>query len=161
MTELDITAPAPRDLMWMRQALILAAKAATLGEVPVGAIVVKDDEIIGQGYNQREQAQNPLKHAELDAIAMASQAVANWRLRQCELYVTLEPCVMCAGAIQQARLQRVIYGAKDPKAGAMGSLYEIHADLRLNHRLPVTAGVMALECSAILKQFFAARRSPP
>lgn len=142
----------------MRLALDLARKAEALGEVPIGAVIVKDGKLIGSGFNLREQARDALRHAEIDAIGAACKAVGAWRLTGCELYVTLEPCIMCAGAIHQARLDRVYFGAMDPKAGAMGSLYKIHEDARLNHRLPVVGGVLADECSGVLKDFFRSRR---
>ena len=142
----------------MQRALELARAAATCGEVPVGAVVVKDGQIVGEGANAREQANDALRHAEMDAIGAACKTLGTWRLTGCTLYVTLEPCLMCAGAIWQARLGKVVYGAADPKAGAMGSLYKIHEDVRLNHRLPVETGVLADECSQILKDFFKAKR---
>ncbi len=142
----------------MQQALTLARAAAAAGEVPVGAVLVKDGQLLASGANAREQAKSPLRHAEMDAIAAAAATLQAWRLSGCTLYVTLEPCLMCAGAIYQARLDRVVFGALDPKAGAMGSLYRVHEDLRLNHRLPVTAGVLAAESSEVLKAFFRARR---
>ncbi len=129
-----------------------------LGEVPVGAVVVKDGQIVGEGANARETANNALRHAEMDAIAAACVKLGTWRLTGCTLYVTLEPCLMCAGAIYQARLDHVVYGATDPKAGAMGSLYRIHEDERLNHRFPVTTGILAEDCGQVLKDFFKSRR---
>jgi tRNA(adenine34) deaminase len=148
----------PHDETFMLQALELARQAGAMQEVPVGAIVVLDGTVIGQGLNLRETKQSPIRHAEIDAIEAACQTLGGWRLSNCELYVTLEPCIMCAGAIHQARLGRVVFGALDPKAGAMGSLYEIHRDARLNHRLPVTSGVLASECGNLLKDFFRQRR---
>jgi len=142
----------------MRAALAEADKARALGEVPIGAVVVKDGAIIGTGHNLRETRRSALRHAEIDAIEMACANVGAWRLLGCELYVTLEPCLMCAGAIYQARLDRVVFGALDPKAGAMGSLYRVHEDARLNHRLPVVEGVLAEECGQILRDFFKAKR---
>jgi tRNA(adenine34) deaminase len=153
-------AAAGRDEVFMRRCLELAAQAGAAGEVPVGAVVVRGDAVIGEGFNLRETRRNPLRHAEIDAIDAAATALGTWRLSDCELFVTLEPCVMCAGAVHQARLKRVVFGALDPKAGAMGSLYRIHADERLNHRLPVTAGVLGTECGEILKEFFRTRRNP-
>lgn len=143
----------------MKRALDLAQAAGAQGEVPVGAVVVKDGQIVGEGANAREQANDALRHAEMDAISAACKALGTWRLTGCTLYVTLEPCLMCAGAIWQSRLDKVVYGATDPKAGAMGSLYKVHEDARLNHRLPVETGVLADECGKILKDFFKARRS--
>lgn len=142
----------------MRLALDLAREAATLGEVPIGAIIVRDGRLIARGYNLRETTKNALRHAEIEAIGAACTFVDAWRLTGCELYVTLEPCLMCAGAIYQARLERVTFGALDPKAGAMGSLYKVHEDTRLNHRLPVVGGVLAEQCGAVLKDFFRAKR---
>jgi tRNA(adenine34) deaminase len=142
----------------MRQALELARGAALKGEVPVGALVVKDGVVVGAGYNLRETKHDATEHAEMAAIRAACANLKTWRLSGCELYVTLEPCLMCAGAIYQARLDKVWYGATDPKAGAMGSLYKVHEDGRLNHRLPVEAGVLADECGQMLKDFFKARR---
>jgi tRNA(adenine34) deaminase len=146
------------DLKWMHEALTLAKEAAQHGEVPVGAIIVRENRLIASGRNTREQRQEAVSHAETDAISMACRALSSWRLTGCTLYVTLEPCIMCAGAIYQARLERVVFGAMDPKAGAMGSLYRIHEDTRLNHRLPVEGGILADESSAVLKEFFRARR---
>lgn len=144
----------------MEQALALARAAALAGEVPVGAVIVKDGQVIATGANAREQDQNAIRHAEMDAISAACHALQTWRLSGCTLYVTLEPCLMCAGAVHQARLDRVVFGALDPKAGAMGSLYKVHEDTRLNHRLPVTSGVMAAESAEVLREFFRARRKP-
>jgi tRNA(adenine34) deaminase len=142
----------------MREALELAKEAASKGEVPVGAVLVRDDQVIARGYNLREAKQDPLSHAEMEAIGAACKSLKTWRLSDCELYVTLEPCIMCAGAIHQARLSRVVYGALDPKAGAMGSLYNVHEDMRLNHRLPVKGGVLADESVTLLRDFFKQRR---
>jgi len=138
----------------MREALALAAEAAKLGEVPVGAVAVKDGAVLGKGFNRRELDKDPLSHAELLAIGEAAKALDAWRLSQVTLYVTLEPCAMCAGAIVQARLKRVVFGAKDPKAGAVGSLYDLWAEPRHNWRPEVTAGVLEQESSALLKEFF-------
>ncbi|TWW12795.1 tRNA-specific adenosine deaminase [Planctomyces bekefii] len=144
---------------WMNQALELAKKAGSIGEVPIGAIVVKNGQIVGRGHNLREQSKDATRHAEMDAIKDACNTLGAWRLSGCDLYVTLEPCLMCSGAIYQARIDRVFYGASDPKAGAMGSLYQIHQDLRLNHRLPAQGGLLAQECGQILKDFFQQRRN--
>ena len=143
----------------MAHALSLAKKAADLGEVPVGAVIVKDGTMIGEGWNLRETSQNPLEHAEMMAIRNAAQNSGAWRLSGAVLYVTLEPCLMCAGAIYQARLTRVVIGAMDPKAGACGSLYCVHEDTRLNHRYLVETGLLADESSQILKDFFRQRRT--
>lgn len=147
-----------RDTQWMRLALDLAQQAANAGEVPIGAVIVHSDTVIGTGYNLRESMRDALRHAELDAIHSACKSLDAWRLVGCELFVTLEPCLMCAGAIYQARIERVVFGAFDPKAGAMGSLYRIHEDARLNHRLPVTGGVLEAECSNLLREFFRGKR---
>ena len=143
----------------MQSALILARQAQRLREVPIGAIVVYNNQIIGRGFNRRESECVSLRHAEMIAIEEACQTLGSWRLLNCELIVTLEPCIMCAGAIYQSRIRRVVFGAVDPKAGAVGSLYEIHNDSRLNHRFVVKPGVLADECSALLRNFFSARRA--
>jgi len=143
---------------FMREALALAQQAEVLGEVPVGAVVVKDGVIIGRGCNQPIAARDPTAHAEVVAMRDAAARTGNYRLVGCELYVTLEPCVMCAGAIMHARVGRVVYGAADPKTGACGSVVDLFADARLNHHATVTAGVLAEECSAKLMAFFSQRR---
>lgn len=150
--------PADSDLAFMRQALALARRAEALNEVPVGALIVHENEVIAEAYNEREGLASALAHAELSAVAAASQHLGRWRLSGCTLYVTLEPCVMCAGALVQARVDRVVYGAADPKAGAVASLYEVLADPRLNHRPQVTGGVLAAECGELLSAFFQRRR---
>ncbi|NUP91495.1 MAG: tRNA adenosine(34) deaminase TadA [Candidatus Omnitrophica bacterium] len=142
------------DEKWMEMALDLAHQAAELGEVPIGAIVVRNRVVVGQGYNRREVDVDPTAHAELIAIRETAQTLRNWRLDDCTLYVTLEPCVQCCGAILLARAPRVVYGAEDPKAGAVKSLFQLLSDPRLNHRCEVTGGVMAEECGAILSSFF-------
>ena len=144
-----------RDEAYMKKALALAELAAKIGEVPVGAVVVRKDtgEIIGRGFNRRETDRNPLVHAEMIAINEASRRLGGWRLIGCELYVTLEPCPMCAGAIINSRVERVIYGAADLKAGSCGSVTDLFA-LPYNHRPEVKSGVMAEECSAVLSEFF-------
>lgn len=146
------------DEHWMRLALLEAEKARASNEVPIGCVLIKDGQVIASGYNRRETRKNALSHAEIEAIDLACGVLGSWRLLGVSLYVTLEPCLMCAGAIWQARLDRVIFGAFDPKAGAMGSLYRVHEDVRLNHRLPVTGGVLAEECGEALRSFFRARR---
>jgi len=146
------------DLAMMERAIELAGKAAALDEVPVGAVVYRDGEIIAEGYNVRESAHDPVGHAELLAIARAGKALGAWRLSGCSLAVTLEPCPMCAGALVNARVQRVLYGAADPKAGACDTLYEIPRDSRLNHQVEVIAGVLADRCGALLTEFFRAKR---
>jgi tRNA(adenine34) deaminase len=148
------------DARMMQRALALAAEAAAAGEVPVGAVVVDEGGVIvGEGRNTREHEQDPLGHAELVAIAAAARRLGRWRLAGCTLYVTLEPCFMCAGALVNARVDRLVFGAIDPKAGAVGSLADVCRDARLNHRLSVDSGVLADACGAVLKSFFRARRS--
>lgn len=146
------------DIDYMRLALSAARDAARRGEVPVGAVIVSAGEIIGTGFNCREQQQSPLGHAEITAISEASRRLNNWRLEQCDIYVTLEPCLMCTGAILQARMRRLIFGCLDSKAGAVESLYHLCEDQRLNHQLPATGGVLAQESAALLAEFFAALR---
>src|SRR5262245_8646428 len=138
----------------MRKALELASKAADLGEVPVGALIVCDNRVIAEAYNERETKPSSLAHAEMIALEKATAKLGRWRLTGCTLYVTLEPCVMCAGALVQARVDRVVFGATDPKAGAVGSLYNILSDARLNHRPEVVGGVLDAECGRILSDFF-------
>ena len=142
----------------MRLALEQAAAAVAHGDVPIGAVVVRDGEAIAARHNERELTGDPTAHAEVLAIRDAAHVVGHWRLLDCTLYVTLEPCVMCAGALVNARIGRVVYGATDPKAGALTSLYEVLADPRLNHRPPVEGGVCAEQCGALLREFFASRR---
>ena len=142
----------------MERARLLAKKAADLGEVPVGAVLVVDGKIAGEGWNLRETNRSALEHAEIMAIKQASINTNAWRLSGAKLYVTLEPCLMCAGAIYQARIPEVIFGAMDPKAGACGSLYKVHEDTRLNHRFLVKDGLLAEKCGEILKAFFRQRR---
>lgn len=144
---------------WMWHALDQAQRAGEQEEVPVGAVVVYQDRIIGEGYNQRETLKDPTAHAEMIALTQAAAALQSWRLLDCTLYVTLEPCPMCAGAIIQSRLPRLVFGTPDPKAGACISLYQITDDSRLNHRVNVTGGVLQEQCSTILKDFFALQRS--
>lgn len=143
---------------FMAEALRLAREGAAMDEVPVGAVVVKDGEIIGRGFNAPITRQDPTAHAEILALRDAAQHLGNYRLPGCELYVTLEPCVMCAGAIIHARIARVIFGAHDPKTGACGSVVNLFDDARLNYHAQVTEGVLAAECGALLTHFFAARR---
>lgn len=148
------------DNYWMQQALQLAAKAESLGEVPVGALIVIDDEVIAEGFNSPIASCDPTAHAEIVAIRAAGVLLNNYRLKGATLYVTLEPCVMCAGAIVHARIDRLVYGANDPKAGAAGSVFcLLPADHRFNHKLEVTAGIMADQCSAQLSKFFKRRRA--
>jgi tRNA(adenine34) deaminase len=143
---------------YMRAALALAAQAGAAGEVPVGAVVVKDREIVGRGYNHPISAHDPTAHAEIVALRDAAQLLGNYRLSGCELYVTLEPCAMCAGAIMHARIARVVFGAADPKTGACGSVTDLFAEPRLNHHTVVTAGVLAADAASLLQVFFASRR---
>ncbi len=147
------------DEIFMRTALELARKAESLGEVPVGAVVVKDGEIIGRGFNAPISRHDPSAHAEIMALRDAAQRLGNYRLVDCELFVTLEPCLMCAGAIMHARIARVVYGASDPKTGACGSVLDMFAEQRLNHHAKVTGGVLMEDCSAMLSNFFALRRA--
>ena len=143
----------------MQLALDQAAAAAAHGDVPIGAVVVRDGQVIAARHNERELTGDPTAHAEVLAIRDAANVVGHWRLLDCSLYVTLEPCVMCAGALVNARIGRVVFGAVDPKAGALVSLYQICGDPRLNHRPPVVAGVRAEEAGKLLRDFFASRRS--
>lgn len=143
---------------YMRLALQEAQAAFDENEVPVGAIIVHEERIIASAHNQREQLRDPTAHAEMIAITQAAEAVGSWRLENCTLYVTLEPCPMCAGAILQARIPLVVYGTADPKAGAVASLFSLLDDARLNHRAQVTGGVLADECGAILTRFFQTQR---
>jgi tRNA(adenine34) deaminase len=146
------------DRAMMARALELAAEARDLGEVPVGAVVVHSGRIIAQGYNLRQTLRDPTAHAERLALTWAGRALGSWRLDGCTLYVTLEPCAMCAGAIVLSRIARLVYGATDPKAGACESLYRLASDPRLNHRPAITAGVLAADCGEILTEFFQERR---
>jgi tRNA(adenine34) deaminase len=149
----------PFHLHHMEMALEEAAAAAAEDEVPVGAVIVSFERgVIGRAHNQRELLNDPTAHAEMIAITQAAQALRSWRLENCVLYVTLEPCPMCAGAIVQARLPLVVYGCTDPKAGACDTLYRIASDPRLNHRAQVVGGVLADRCAAVLSEFFAAKR---
>jgi len=150
----------PFHLMHMEMALEEAARAAEEDEVPIGAVIISTETgLIARAHNQREQLHDPTAHAEMIAITQAAQAVSSWRLNKCILYVTLEPCPMCAGAIVQARLPFVVYGAADAKAGACHTLYEITNDPRLNHRAEVLGGVLADRCAAILGEFFGRKRA--
>ena len=144
---------------WMRAALQLARQAFDEGEVPIGAVIVHEGRIIGEGYNQRESLKDPTAHAEMIAITQAAQSLESWRLLDCTIYVTHEPCPMCAGAIVLARIPTVIYGTTDPKAGACHSLFQITDDARLNHRAAVLGGVLQPECKALLQEFFAQQRA--
>ena len=143
---------------WMRLALDEARAAAAEDEVPVGAIVVAGGRVVGSGHNQREQLADPTAHAEMIAITQAAASLGSWRLENCTLYVTLEPCPMCAGAILQARVPVVVWGAADPKAGAVASLYRLFEDTRLNHRVEHVGHVLADECDRLLSEFFRGKR---
>lgn len=142
------------DEEYMELAINEAKKAQQIDEVPIGAIIVHDDKVIASGYNIRENVQQTLSHAELVAIQKANEKVGSWRLEDCTLYVTLEPCPMCAGAILQSRIPRVVYGAADPKAGCVGSLMNLLEDQRFNHQVEVRNGVLEEDCSGLLKDFF-------
>lgn len=146
------------DIDFMRAALELAQQAQVIGEVPVGALVVKEGVIIGQGYNRSITTMDPTAHAEVMAMRDAGQNMGNYRLLDCTLYVTLEPCVMCIGALFHARISRLVYAATDPKTGVCGSVINLPAETRLNHHMQVNGGMLADEASAMLKQFFAERR---
>ncbi len=146
------------DQKFMQVAIEQAKIAEDNGDVPIGAVIIYQDRIIAKGYNQREQLQDPTAHAEIIALTAAAAEIESWRLNECTMYVTLEPCCMCAGALVLSRMDRLVYGCDDPKAGACRSLYNIVQDERLNHRLEVTAGVLADECSELLQDFFQRRR---
>lgn len=165
----------PNDVEWMRAAISEAQKAADIGEVPIGAVAVVEGQIKARAHNIRETTGNPLGHAEVLLIQELTSPsppggegrgeglvrLSTWRLTEVTIYVTCEPCLMCMGAMLQARIPRVVYGCKDPKAGACGSLYDVSNDLRLNHRMAVTAGVLGEECGRLLTDFFRARRRSP
>lgn len=150
--------PDSRDPHWMECALALAGKAAAAGEVPVGAVLARGDELVAEGWNQPISGHDPTAHAEVVALRTAGSSLGNYRLAGTTLYVTLEPCLMCVGAIVHARVERLVFGAPDPKSGAVTSLYRGFELAGLNHRVEVTGGVMAVECGEILKSFFRARR---
>ena len=147
------------DIVWMRHALRLAKQAAEQGEVPVGAVVVRDNAVLGEGWNRPVGSRDPTAHAEITALRAAGEAVGNYRLTGATLYVTLEPCLMCAGAIVHARIERLVYGAGDPKVGAVRSILHALEIPQLNHCVQVEGGLLAEECGALLRQFFQARRS--
>jgi tRNA(adenine34) deaminase len=146
------------DETFMREALALAGQAAEAGEVPVGAVVISAGKVVGRGYNRPISGKDATAHAEIVALREASAQIGNYRLTNCDLYVTLEPCAMCAGAIMHARIARVVYGATDPKGGACGSVVNLFAESRLNHHATVVGGVMAEEAGKLLQEFFSARR---
>lgn len=148
-----------RDQQYMKMAIDQAYIAEENGDVPIGCVIVHENRVIARAYNQREQLGDPTAHAEIIALTQAAEAIGNWRLEGCTIYVTLEPCPMCAGALVLGRLDRLVYGTDDPKTGAVKSLYNIVQDGRLNHRLEVTAGVLADDCRAQLQAFFQRRRN--
>ncbi|MBB6670309.1 tRNA adenosine(34) deaminase TadA [Cohnella nanjingensis] len=147
------------DERWMQEAIRQAEMAEAIGEVPIGAVIVRNGEIVGTGFNRRETGLDPTAHAEMVAIREASEKLQAWRLLRCTLYVTLEPCPMCAGAILQSRVERVVYGAPDPKAGCAGTLMDLLQDTRFNHVSPWTSGVLHESCAALLTNFFRRLRS--
>ena len=142
------------DEYYMKEALKAAQDAYDAGEVPIGAVIVHNGEIIGRGFNRRNTEGNPLCHAEIIAINEAAHFMGDWRIEECTMYVTVEPCPMCAGAIVQARIPRVVYGAKNPKAGCAGSVLDVLNEPKLNHQVDVTEGVLKEECAAMMKEFF-------
>jgi tRNA(adenine34) deaminase len=146
------------DQLYMKMAMEQAQIAEENGDVPIGAVIVYDKQIIGKAYNQREQLRDPTAHAEIIALTQAAAFLESWRLHDCTMYVTLEPCPMCAGALVLARIDRLVYGCDDPKTGAVRSLYNIVTDERLNHIINVTSGILAEECGELLQQFFRRRR---
>lgn len=148
----------PREEGFMRKALAAAKEAAAIGEVPVGCVIVRGDEVLVTTSNRKESDHSPVAHCEILALAEAGAKLANWRLPDCQMFVTLEPCLMCAGAIVQARLPVVYFGAHDPKFGALGSLYDFSQDQRLNHRFAVVPGVLLEECRGVIQEFFRERR---
>lgn len=158
MANLNSTTETPQEIKFMEAAIDEAQQAGILDEVPIGAVVVKDGQIIGRGHNMREKFQDATYHAEVLAIMEACQNLHSWRLEDCDLYVTLEPCIMCSGAIINSRIRSVYYGAADPKAGAVDSLYHLLNDQRLNHQVNVVSGVLGEQCSQMLKNFFRAIR---
>ena len=159
MDQLQYTSRHEQDEFYMTLALASARAAGELGEIPIGAVVVCNQEVISSAGNQRENDNDPAGHAEFLAIRAAAKQLKRWRLSDCTVYVTLEPCLMCAGLMQQSRIYRCVYGAADLKAGALGSLYEVHMDQRLNHNFAVTSGVLAEECSSLLREFFSQQRN--
>jgi len=154
----DDTQVTARDVAMMQRALVLAAAAAETGEVPIAAVVYRGDEVLAEAANNREASGDPIGHAEMLALSAAGRGLGSWRLHDCAMAVTLEPCPMCAGAMVNARLGRLVYGADDPKAGACRTLYSIPTDVRLNHRVTVIGGVLADQCAEVLQAFFGQRR---
>jgi tRNA(adenine34) deaminase len=155
---LSIMSNSKEDQQYMQHAIDQAGIAEENGDVPIGAVIVHEGQVIGKAYNQREQLADPTAHAEIIALTQAAAFLESWRLGGCTMYVTLEPCPMCAGALVLARMDRLVFGCEDPKAGACGSLYDIVRDGRLNHRLEVTSGVLADDCAKLLQDFFQKRR---
>lgn len=151
----------PDDETYMRKALDQAKRARDLGEVPVGAVITRDNRVIARAHNQVEQLHDPTAHAEMIAITQAADAIGDWRLEECTLYVTLEPCPMCAGAMVRGRIPKLVYGTNDPKGGACGTLYNIVQDHRLNHHMSIKRGVLEEECSNLLTNFFSEKRTDP
>ncbi len=154
----DWTDPQPADTKWMARALEMAGLAGQLGEVPVGAVLVRDDRLRAEAHNLTATSQDPTAHAEVVVLRKAAEQLGDWRLLECTLYVTLEPCAMCAGALVLSRIPRLVFGAADPKAGMVGSLGNLVQDERLNHKIRATKGVLAEASAALLKEFFRARR---
>lgn len=148
-----------KDLKYMRIALKEAKKAALLDEVPVGAIIVKDDKILARGHNLREKTNDPTSHAEVNVVRKASKKLNSWRLEDCTIYVTVEPCSMCAGTLLQCRIGRIVYGAKDPKGGAIESSLELFNSKNINHHPEIMGGVLDKECSSIISEYFRAKRN--
>ena len=159
LSEMELLEQQALDMFWMQHALELARKAAAEGEVPVGAVLVRNNEVIGEGWNRPIASHDPTGHAEINAMRQAAERIGNYRLVDSTLYVTLEPCVMCAGAIIHARIKRVVYGAQEPRTGAVVSVFNVLQDERHNHRPEVTGGVLAEECAAEIQNFFRARRA--
>lgn len=158
MSNVKLETEEERDRRWMAHALMLAQRAAAEGEVPVGAVIVRDDAIVGEGWNRPIGLSDPTAHAEIQALRNAASRVANYRLPGTTLYVTLEPCPMCAGAMVHARIKRVVFGAADPRSGAAGSVFNLLQGTPLNHQCEISGGVLAEECGALLKGFFRERR---
>ncbi len=149
-----ITVKNEKDILYMQKALELSQKAFEIQEIPIGCIIVYNDEIIGKGYNKRNSGKNTLYHAEIIAINEACETMGDWRLEDCTMYVTVEPCPMCSGAILQSRIKRLVYGTVNKKAGCCGSIYNLLDDDRFNHKVEVTTGVLEEECSLVMKEFF-------
>lgn len=159
--ETEQTEQTKQDVFYMQEALAQAQQALDMGEVPIGAVMVRDGAIIARGHNMRNTAKNPLRHAEIDVIHAAAEIVGDWRLEDCVLYVTVEPCPMCAGAIVQARIPKVVFGTRNSKAGCAGSVLDVLNEPKLNHQVEVVEGVLQPECSEIMKRFFRRFRKNP